>query len=75
MFYKVFKDSNCLFETCTAFVLLLIELFGTEPGPDLLTGVAIDRACDVHPYVRRIGQEGSQVSFFTLRMSLKPVLL
>ena len=30
-------------ETCTAFICLLIELFGETPGPDLLTGVAIDR--------------------------------
>ena len=30
-------------ETCTAFVCLLIELFGTNPGSDTLTGVAIDR--------------------------------
>ena len=49
-------------ETCTDFVLLLIQLFGTEPGPDSLTGVAIDRSCDVHPYIRRIGKEGSEAS-------------
>ena len=48
-------------ETCTAFVLLLIELFGETPQPSLLTGVLIDRACDVHPYVKRIGEEGSKV--------------
>ena len=30
-------------ETCTAFLCLLIELFGTAPGSDCLTGVAIDR--------------------------------
>ena len=48
-------------ETCTAFVLLLIELFGETPQPSQLTGVIIDRACDVHPYVKRIGSEGSKV--------------
>ena len=48
-------------ETCTAFVLLLIELFGETPQPSQLTGVIIDRACDVHPYVKRIGSEGSEV--------------
>ena len=48
-------------ETCTDFILLLIEIFGTSPGKDDLTGVAIDRACDVHPYLTRIGNEGSQV--------------
>ena len=30
-------------ETCTDFVLLIIELFGENPSPDTLTGVAIDR--------------------------------
>ena len=29
----------------------------------MLTGVCIDRACDVHPYVKRIGKEGHEVSF------------
>lgn len=50
-------------QTCTDFVLLLIEIFGTSPGKEDLTGVAIDRACDVHPYLTRIGNEGSQVVF------------
>lgn len=59
--------SECIHaETCTDFVLLLIELFGTTPGPDLLTGVAIDRSCDVHPYLRRIGKEGSEVCTYAL---------
>ena len=30
-------------ETCTAFLLLLIELFGEKPDGSQLTGVAIDR--------------------------------
>ena len=30
-------------ETCTAFLCLLIELFGTAPEQTSLTGVAIDR--------------------------------
>ena len=50
-------------QTCTDFILLLIEIFGTAPGKDDLTGVAIERACDVHPYLTRIGNEGSQVVF------------
>ena len=55
--------TECLHaETCTDFVLLLIEMFGTRPGPERLTGVAIDRSCDVHPYIRRIGKEGSEAS-------------
>ena len=40
-------------ETCTDFIILLVDLFGETPGRDLLTGVCIDRACDVHPYVKR----------------------
>ena len=51
-------------ETCTAFLCLLIELFGTSPKPEALSGVAIDRACDVHPYCKRLGQEGNQVHNF-----------
>ena len=48
-------------ETCTAFVLVLMELFGETPQPSELTGVIIDRACNVHPYVKRMGLEGSKV--------------
>ena len=33
-------------------MVLLIELFGEKPGKDLLTGVVIDRACDVDPYTK-----------------------
>ena len=69
-------------ETCTAFICLLISLFGTTPSPENLTGVAIDRgiqlgscdvcvqyillfftACDVHPYCRRLGKEGNEVTY------------
>ena len=57
-------------ETCTDFILLLIEIFGKAPGKDDLTGVAIDRACDVHPYLTRIGNEGSQVVFSFLFSSI-----
>ena len=36
--------SRCLpVETCTDFLVLLIELFGTTPQPDMLRGVAIGR--------------------------------
>ena len=31
------------FHSCTAFICLLVELFGTTPSADDLTGVAIDR--------------------------------
>ena len=30
-------------ETCTAFLCLLVEIFGTNPENDELSGVAIDR--------------------------------
>ena len=63
-------------ETCTIFMVLLIDLFGCSPSPDVLTGthlqiyfwsstystgIAIDRSCDVAPYINRIGEEGSEV--------------
>ena len=32
---------GCFLQTCTDFILLLIELFGENPMPDQLTGVAI----------------------------------
>ena len=32
--------------------------FREYPTPDQLSGVCIDRACDVAPYVARIGSEG-----------------
>ena len=40
--------------SCTAFLCLLIELFGTSPSPADLTGVAIDRGLNfamifIHP--------------------------
>ena len=60
-------------ESCTAFQLLLFELFGEFPDQHDLTGIVIDRgfrfllcfislklfkACDVHPYVKRVGEQG-----------------
>ena len=60
------KKLRLRFPTCTDFILLLIEIFGTAPEKCDLTGVAIDRACDVHPYLTRIGNEGSQVYYFQL---------
>ena len=53
-------------ETCTDFIVLLVEIFGDNPGKDLLTGVCIDRACDVHPYVKRLGKEGHEVGYKVL---------
>ena len=52
---------NIQAETCTDFILLLLDIFGDYPSKELLTGVCIDRACDVHPYVKRIGNEGHEV--------------
>ena len=43
------------------FILLLIDIFGERPSPDQLTGVCIDRACDVHPYCQNIGNQGNEV--------------
>ena len=54
---------NIQAETCTDFIILLLDIFGDYPGKDMLAGVCIDRACDVHPYVKRIGKEGHEVSF------------
>ena len=39
-------------ETCTDFLVLLFDLFGDFPTPDQLSGICIDRACDVHPYCK-----------------------
>lgn len=48
-------------ETCTDFMILLIETFGDKPDDDSLSGVVIDRACGVHPYALKLGQEGHAV--------------
>ena len=62
MFLYLTGHLECIHaETCTDFIILLVDLFGETPGRDLLTGVCIDRACDVHPYVKRIGMEGNKV--------------
>ena len=42
----------------------MFDLFGETPSQDALRGVVIDRACDVHPYCKRLGREGHQVSRF-----------
>ena len=39
-------------------------MFGEDPSPDVLRGVVIDRACDVHPYCKRLGHEGHQACRF-----------
>ena len=73
-------------ETCTAFPLLLFELFGERPDSEVLTGVVIDRgnpteltyacvvilfslACDVHPYVKRIGDEGHEACAYYAKLA------
>ena len=48
-------------ETCTDFLILLVDIFGDFPNDDDLSGIVIDRACDVHPYALRLGQEGHQI--------------
>ena len=62
-------------ESCTDFLLCLFDLFGPRPSSDILRGVVIDRACDVHKYCKssncelnfdyndgfqRIGEEGDE---------------
>ena len=51
-------------ESCTDFLTLLFDLFGEDPSQDVLKGVVIDRACDVHPYCKRLGLEGHQACRF-----------
>ena len=53
-------------ESCTQFMTMLIEVFGTHPRPEELSGVCIDRACDVHPFAKRLGDEGNEVQLFEL---------
>ena len=51
-------------ESCTDFLTLLFDLFGENPSQDVLKGVVIDRACDVHPYCKRLGREGHHACRF-----------
>ena len=48
-------------ETCTQVISLLVEIFGPDPDPNDIRGIAIDRACDVAPYCERLGKEGNHL--------------
>ena len=54
VFVKIFSSTNIsliLSETCTSFVILIMEIFSERPKKDDLKAIIIDRACDVHPYI------------------------
>ena len=37
-----------------------LDLFGKYPSPEELQGVVYDRACDFHPFLIRLAEEGNE---------------
>ena len=57
---------NYFLETCTDFVVLLLSVFGDAPPKEVLSGVCIDRACDVQPYVKVLHVPGTNLNLSNL---------
>ena len=49
-------------ESLSGVFLWLIDLFGEQPSPDYIKGIVYDRACDLHPFFKRLSREGNVVA-------------
>ena len=49
-------------ESLSGVFLWLVDLFGEEPSPDYIKGIVYDRACDLHPFFKRLSREGNIVA-------------
>ena len=49
-------------ESLSSVVVQLVDLFGPDPDPELLSGIAYDRVCGLHPFFRRLAGEGNSVA-------------
>ena len=46
-------------ESLSNVFLFLLDLFGEIPKPELISGIAYDRACDLHLFFKRLSSEGN----------------
>ena len=49
-------------ESLSAVFTYLIDAFGEDPLPSQLNGIVYDRACDLHPFVRRLHENGNLIA-------------
>lgn len=51
-------------ESCSDVFVLLIDIFGKVPDPELLRLIAYDRSCDIHPFIARLSREGNEAASY-----------
>ena len=49
-------------ESLSSVFTYLIDTFSTNPSSTDINGIVYDRACDLHPYLSRLGAEGNEVA-------------
>ena len=49
-------------ESLSNVFLFLIDLFGQYPNVDQISGIVYDRACDLHPFLKRLSKEGNETA-------------
>ena len=49
-------------ESLSDVMLQLIDIFGEKPDANDLKAIVYDRACDLHPFVRRLSSEGNGIA-------------
>jgi len=49
-------------ESLSNVFLFLVDLFGQCPTANQITGIVYDRACDLHPFLKRLSKEGNEAA-------------
>ena len=49
-------------ESLSGVFLWLIDLFGESPSTNMINGIIYDRACDLHPFLKRLSKEGNNAA-------------
>ena len=62
MRYQVITLGNVHRESLSNVFLFLIDLFGQYPNVDQISGIVYDRACDLHPFLKRLSKEGNETA-------------
>jgi len=49
-------------ESLSSVFLWLVDVFGQIPSTDQIKGIVYDRACDLHPFFKRLSSEGNEIA-------------